>query len=229
MQILALDPKHADARFLLGMIAMNMQQMSKAIGLIEVAISGQPNNAEYYAFLARALSLVNRYQAAYTAVERGISLGSNNAMVNDTLGVVLSRLGEHKRAVHIFNQAISQQPNNPNFYYNLKASLKFSGEFTLAKTAYEEVISLKPDYFQAHSALAELQTATIENNNIQRIQEQLDCISDNVDGQLHLCHAMAKELECIGQYHQALKELKRGNRAKKLELGSNVAHDQSLF
>jgi tetratricopeptide (TPR) repeat protein len=229
VQILALDPKHADAHFLLGMIAMNMQQMSKAIGLIEVAISGQPNNAEYYAFLARALSLVNRYQEAYTAVEHGSRLGSNKAMVNDTLGVVLSRLGEHKRAVPLFNQAISQQPNNPNLYYNLAASLKFSGEFTLAEAAYEKVISLKPDYFQAHSALAELQTATIESNNIQRIQKQLDCISGNVDGQLHLCHAMAKELECIGQYHQALNVLKRGNGAKKLALGYNVTHDQSLF
>lgn len=229
VHILTLDPKHADTHFLLGMIAMNMQQMSKAIALIKVAISGQPDNCEYYAFLARAFSLVNRYQEAYTAVAHGINLGSDKAMVNDTLGVVLSRLGAHKRAVPLFDQAIKQQPNNPNFYYNLAASLKFSGEFSLAEVAYEKVISLKPNYFQAHSALAELQVASVENNNILRIQQQLDKVAGDVNGELHLCHAMAKELECVGQYQQALTMLKRGNGAKKRELGYNISHDKTLF
>jgi hypothetical protein len=40
---------------------------------------------------------------------------------------------------------------------------------------------------------------------------------------------MAKELECVGQYQQALTMLKRGNGAKKRELGYNISHDKTLF
>lgn len=229
VQILKLQPKHADAHFLLGMIALNMQQMTKAIELIKVAINYKPNLPEYYAFYAKALSMVNRYQEANEAVQKALTLDSDNPMVNDTLAVVLSRLGGHKQAVPLFRKAIEKQPNNPSFYYNLAASLKFIGEFEQAQTAYEKVIALKPNYYQAHSALAELQTATKEHNNIHRLQTELDKVANNVDGELHLCHAMAKELECLQEYEKALHILKRGNGAKKKQLGYKIEQDEVLF
>ncbi|MGJ8680264.1 tetratricopeptide repeat-containing sulfotransferase family protein [Paraglaciecola sp.] len=229
VQILKIQPKHADAHFLLGMIALNMQQMTKAIELIRFAINQSPNNPEYYAFHARALSLVNRYPEAESAVQEALKLGTDNPMVNDTLAVVLSRLGEHKKAVPLFNKAIKQQPNNPSFYYNLAASLKFTGEFEQAQAAYEKVIELKPNYYQAHSALAELQVATKEQNNLVRLKAELDKVANNVDGKLHLCHAMAKEFECLHEYNQALHILKRGNAAKKNQLGYDIEQDKMLF
>lgn len=229
VQILQSEPKHADAHFLLGMIALNMQQMSKAIELIKVAIQYSSNNVEYYAFLARALSLVNRYPEARTAANTAIQIGTDNPMVNDTLGVVLSRLGEHQHALPLFNKAIDKQPNIPNYHYNLAASLKFIGNFKDAEIAYEKVIALKPNYFQAHSALAELQIATPEHNNLKRLQTQLDANSNNTDGELHLCHAMAKEFECLKEYEPALQILKRGNAAKKKQLGYDIEHDETLF
>ncbi|MEP1383907.1 MAG: sulfotransferase [Paraglaciecola sp.] len=230
LQILSKLPNHPDAHFLLGMIALNMRQMSKAIGLIEVAINNDLHNPEYYAFYARVLSLVNRHKDALIAVDKALALHSPLAVVNDTLAVVLSRLGDHERAVTLFKKAINKQPNNPSFHYNLAASLKFMGEFTLAKNAYEKVISLKSNYYQAHSALAELQLATRESNNIQRLQIELTKVgNDNIDGKLHVCHALAKELECLGEYQKALNILQRGNSAKKKQLNYTIDQDKSLF
>lgn len=229
VQILKLEPKHADAHFLMGMIALNMQQMTKAIELIKAAIHYKPNFPEYYAFYAKALSMVNRYQEASEAVQKAVKMGSDSPMINDTLAVVLSRLSEHRQAVPLFRKAIEKQPDNPNYYYNLAASLKFTGEFTLAQEAYEKVISLKPNYYPAHSALAELQTATQEHNNIERLQLELNKVANNVDGELHLCHAMAKELECLQEYEKALHILKRGNGAKKKQLGYDIKQDKALF
>ena len=64
LSVIRLSPKHADAHFLLGMIAFNLQQMTKAIGLIEFAITQDPNNVEYYTFMPTTMlyvefSLVN--------------------------------------------------------------------------------------------------------------------------------------------------------------------------
>jgi tetratricopeptide (TPR) repeat protein len=229
LSVIRLSPKHADAHFLLGMIAFNLQQMTKAIGLIEFAITQDPNNVEYYTFLARSLSLVNRYKEASIAVELALNLGSKSALLNDTLGVVLSRLGDHKKAVTLFTRAIELQPNNPNYYYNLASSLKFLGSFEAAEQAYEKVISLKPDYYQAHSALSELLKSTKEKNNIKRLQSLLAKTTRNVNGQLHLCHALSKEYECLGEYDKALDFLSKGNGAKKVELEYEFDRDAMLF
>ncbi len=228
-QILSIEPKHADAHFLLGMIALNMQQMTKAIGLINVALTASPDNAEYHAFYARALVLVNRYQEASDAVNTAIALGSNKAVVNDTIGVVLSRMGLHVEALVAFNKAIDIDATTPTYFYNLAASLKFIGKFKEAKAAYDRVISLQPNYYAAYSALAELQLATKKQNHIQRIQEQLDIVAGNVEGQLHLCHAMAKELECLGAFEKALEFLTLGNQAKKQQIAYNIKSDEKLF
>ncbi|MFW8590689.1 tetratricopeptide repeat-containing sulfotransferase family protein [Glaciecola sp. 2405UD65-10] len=229
VEMLKLDPKHADAHFLLSMIALNMQQMTKAIELNKVAIQFAPQNAEYWAFYARSLSLVNRYEEARTAIEKGMKLGSNSPLVNDTMGVVLSRLGEHARAVELFNKAIGKQASNPSFCYNLASSLKFLGDFKQAQQAYEKVIALNPKYYQAHSALAELNLSTKTNNKISRLLTLLESVGKHVDGELHLCHALAKEYECVGEYEKALQALERGNSKKKAQLAYTSKDDDALF
>jgi tetratricopeptide (TPR) repeat protein len=80
IEILKLVPQHADAHFLLGMIALNMQQMSKSIELIKKAITLQPSNAEYHAFLARCFSLVNRYKEARAEADLAIQYQSSSAI-----------------------------------------------------------------------------------------------------------------------------------------------------
>ena len=229
IDMLKIEPKHADAHFLLSMVALNLQQMTKAIELGKVALRYAPNNAEYWVFYARSLSLVNRYEEARYAIEKGLLLGSKNPLINDTMGVVLSRLGDHKKAVVQFKKAIDEQPLNPAFHYNLASSLKFLGEFNAALAAYEKVIALKPDYYQAHSALAELNCSSVDDNNISRLQALLKNVGTNIDGELHVCHALAKEFENIGEYKFALHALKQGNAKKKAQLAYKIEDDQVLF
>ena len=229
LAILKQVPRHADAHFLLGMIAANLGQMSKAIGLIDLASKLNTGSAEYFAFLAKCLSAVNRYQEAHKAMASALKLGSDSALVNDTLGVVASRLGEHEQAIILFKKAITTQDKNPNFHYNLAASQKFLGQFEQAAASYERVIALKHDYFQAHSALAELMLATPLNNHLPRLLKLKDETTTNINGQLHLCHALAKEYECLGDYQQSLVALQQGNSAKKQQLGYHATQDEKLF
>jgi Flp pilus assembly protein TadD len=229
LAILKLAPRHADCHFLLGIIAANLGQMSKAIGLIDLATKLNNNNAEYFCFLAKCQSSVNRSQEAHTAMTRAIQLSSDDALVNDTLGVVASRLGDHKLAITLFEKAISIRPDNASFYYNLAASQKFLGDFQQAEASYEKVISLQADYFQAHSALAELMQVTKEHNHIERLLALKKRCQNNVNAQLHICHALAKEWECLGQYIPALEALQHGNAAKKQQLKYSIDTDQRLF
>ena len=229
LAILKQNPKHADAHFLLGIIAANLGQMSKAIGLIELACQLRPNHVEYLAFLAKCLAAVNRYQEAQQKLTQALEIGTDNALVNDTLGVVASRLGDHQQAVSLFTQAIQKQAKHANFHYNLAASQKFLGLFKQAQASYETAIALNPDYYQAHSALAELMLSTTEHNNIERLLSLKARTTGNTNGLLHICHALAKEYECLGDFEKSLVVLQQGNAAKKLQLGYHISQDEKLF
>ncbi|RCU48740.1 MULTISPECIES: tetratricopeptide repeat-containing sulfotransferase family protein [Corallincola] len=228
LAMLKLKPDHADAHFLLGMIAFSMQQMSKALGLIEHASKLAPANAEYYAQLARVQAMLNNSTAASATLEKAIALQPTDALTLDTIGVVYSRIGMHQQAAKYFQRCTALKPKNAGYWYNLAASLRFTGDFEQARDAYEKVISINPQLYAAHSSLADLGGIDASNNHIQRL-ERLMQQSKSIDGQVHLGHALLKEYEALADYEKAFKALSRGNQAKKKQLNYLIQHDQQLF
>ncbi len=71
-RILSLEPGHADAHFLMGMIAFEQRRVAKALALIDRAIARVPNNSEYLARRAQCLALLNRDAEALEAADRAL-------------------------------------------------------------------------------------------------------------------------------------------------------------
>src|SRR6476659_4041922 len=90
MQILTQQPDCAEAFFLLGIIAAEHQNLSKAADVISRAIRLDATQAEYHAQLARCLVALNRHQEARAAAEAALTLSPKDALTLDTLGVVWS-------------------------------------------------------------------------------------------------------------------------------------------
>ncbi|GAA5213617.1 tetratricopeptide repeat-containing sulfotransferase family protein [Corallincola platygyrae] len=228
LAIIQQQPQHADAHFLLGMIASSMQQVGKALGLLEHATKLAPENAEYLAQLARSQAMLNNTSDAAATIERAAALNPTDALTLDTIGVVYSRIGMHKQAVGYFHKALALKPYNAGFWYNLAASLRFIGDFEQAREAYEKVITLNPNIFAAHSSLADLGGITEQDNHVARL-EQLVSNTHSVDGQVHLGHALLKEYEALKAYPKAFAALAKGNAAKKVGLGYQWQQDKALF
>ena len=163
------------------------------------------------------------------AVDRAAALESDRALTLDTIGVVLSRLGNHNKAVQVFQKAVDADPANPGFAFNLGSSLKFLGDFDAAENAYESAISASPRFYKVHSSLAQLRRQTPEKNHIQRLEALLSNVRDDLNGELHLRHALAKEYEDIGEYDKAFENLKVGSRKKRAKLKYSVNDDRKLF
>ena len=71
--------------------------------------------------------------------------------------------------------------------------------------------------------------ATTEHNNIERLLNLKARTTGNTNGLLHICHALAKEYECLGDFEKSLVVLQQGNAAKKLQLGYHISQDEKLF
>ena len=227
--MLAREPAHADALFLLGMVAASADQFAKATELVERAVAIEPRRAEYHAQHARCLALLQRENEALAAAERALALEPQDALTLDTIGVVLSRLAAHERAVEVFRRAVLAAPENPSFQYNLAASLRFLGRFDQAEDAYEAAIKSAPKFFRAHSALSELRKQTPERNHVARLLDALAMVGSDVDGELHLRHALAKEYEDLGNFNAAFDQLAAGKSKKRRQLSYSIDDDHRLF
>jgi len=227
-RILSLEPGHADAHFLMGMIAFGQNQIGKALALIDRAVARVPDNPEYLARRAQCLALMKRNAEALDAAQRALALDPSDGLTLDTIGVVLSRVGAHDRAVDALSRAVAVAPNQHQFHFNLASAHLFLGNFEQAEASYEAAIAAKPDFFRAHWALSDLVKATPDKNHIARLEALLERAS-NVDNRLYLCHALAKEHEDLGDDLRALDYLIRGKADKRTAISYSVDGERALF
>lgn len=228
-RILSLEPGHADAHFLMGMIAFAQHRVAKALALIDRAIARVPDNSEYLARRAQCLALMNRDTEALQAADRALKLEPDSALTLDTIGVTMSRIGAHEVAADVLARAVKAKPKEPQFHFNLAAANLFLGDFKLAEASYETAVSLQPQFYRGHWALSDLVEATPEHNHIDRLEKLLEAAEADTDGALYICHALAKEWEDLGDFGKALDYLIQGNARKRESIEYSSDQDRVLF
>jgi tetratricopeptide (TPR) repeat protein len=212
-----------------GVVAAERGRVAEGLAQIREACAVDPSNPEPQAQLARWLSRLNRDDEALAAVARALALVPQSALCWDTVGVVLSRAGRHEQAVACFQRAVALEPDCAGMHFNHAASLKFLGRFTEAEAAYEACIRCEPTFWRAHSALAATRRQTTAHNHVERLERLLAAGPLEPDAELHLRHALAKELEDMGRDDEAFAHLLAGNARKHAASGYRFERDQRLF
>lgn len=215
--------------FLLGEIAAQHDNHSKALELLSKACVLGPDVVDYHVHRAKILSTLGRQNAAKQAADVAVNLGTDEEFLLDTLGVVYSRSGYHKDAIPLFEEVVKRNPTVANYHYNLAASAQFIGQFDTARTAYERTIALDPKFYRAWSALISLRKQTAEHNRLETLKALFDAAGDDAEGRLQLGHAIAKTLEDLGQHDESLAWLLRGKRQKRDQLRYDRDAGKKLF
>ncbi len=229
LKVLNLKPESPDAFFLLAMIAAAHDNFAKAADLIERSLRLDPRNAGYHAQLGRCLISLNRPREAFEAAARALALEPRNALTFDTIGVVMARAGAHTEALEPFRRATARDATKAGYFYNLGASLQFVGEFTEAAAAYRKALSIDPGYYRAWSSLAQVGRAPLSREEVTQLEALLAENSLDVDAELQICHALAKQNEDAGNHAKAFGFLERGKRRKRREIHYSFATDRALF
>lgn len=228
LKILQINPKYADAFFLLAKIPLEVRNIDKAIELIERAIKLSPQNPKYQVYLTKCFAIKGDIPKTAQWAEKAINNKPDSAFDFDILGVAYSRIGLHEKAKEQFLKAISLNSNESNFHYNLASSLKFLSEFETARNTYEKAISINPRHFKAHSALTGLGGITSQNNHIERLSTLISETEDPVD-LLLLSHALASEYEALNQHKKAFKILDEAKCRRIDQLGYSFNEDEEMF
>src|SRR4051794_31420070 len=108
-QLLAANPKHADALNLMGVLAAQQGRSEEAIRWLHQAIAIHPAG-DFYFNLGEACRAAGRYEEAATAYAEAIKRRKATVEVYHALGLVADKLGRVEQAVAAQRQAAAINP-----------------------------------------------------------------------------------------------------------------------
>jgi predicted O-linked N-acetylglucosamine transferase (SPINDLY family) len=151
-QILAVQPVHADALHLLGLVAYYEGNYNAAVDLIMAALTHHTSEI-FYGNLGNAFAGQGKRAAAIECFRQAIALKPDYIQAHNNLGNQLREQGNFADAVQSFRTVISLQPDYAEAYNNLANALVDLGELDAAIDAYRRAIALKPGLLEARSNL----------------------------------------------------------------------------
>ena len=159
-QALTLDPTHAEALHLLGLLAHQVGRPDLAVTLIQQAVGVAADRPPYYLNLGAALQALGRLDDAIIACRQALALRPAYPEALSNLGIMLQALGRIDEAVPCFQRAITLAPGYADAHFNLGVAHQTDGRPDLALTSYRAALAARPIYpaaqYNLGNALREL-------------------------------------------------------------------------
>lgn len=186
-RILAIQPNHAAALHLLGMLACQAGQLGAAVDLIRQSIRLAPDSLEAHTNLGVVLNRLGRYDEAVAAHRQAIQLNPQSADAHYNLGVALRNGGQTRQSIAAFRQAVRLRPDFADAYNNLGNAHRDLAELDDAIAAYRQAILVEPGHSGAHNNLGtvlreagQLDAAFAEHRRAMALRPQATPPHDNL-------------------------------------------------
>ena len=147
--VLAMDPEHAEANHLLGLVLHRIGRADEAAGYLQRAVAAAPRSAVYRTNLGVILRDLGRLAEAAASYEAALDIDPQLAPARANLGVVLLGMGRTNEAVAAQREALRLQPDYPEAEANLGLALAAAGDSAGALAAYRRALALRPGYDNA--------------------------------------------------------------------------------
>ena len=153
-KILDVDPTHAGALHLLGVLAHQAGQPETAVDLIGRALEAVPEDVEACSNLGNALTAMGRVAEALEAYKTAVATDPDYVEARVNLGNALQSQGRHVDAVACYREALKRRPDFAPTHNNLASVLLALGRVGEAVDAARTAISHAPEYAEAYNLLS---------------------------------------------------------------------------
>jgi tetratricopeptide (TPR) repeat protein len=144
-EVLAADPKCADALHLMGLISFHAQQYDRAVEWIVNAIRQNPK-PEYLASLGSTLQQLRRYEEALNVFDKAVQLKPDDAELRRSMGDVLVQMVRPDQALLSYQQVLKLHPHHQDALYKSGALLNQLGRYAEAIVLLDRSNEVGPDH-----------------------------------------------------------------------------------
>jgi len=144
-QILAVEPRHADALHLLGVIAHQVGRDDLSVELIGKALAISPPQAVYHSNLGEAHRGRGQLIESISCYQRAIALAPDFGDAHSNLSLALRDTGRIAEAIAAGERAVALQPDSPGSLNNLGLALHDAGRFDEAIGRFRRVLEINRD------------------------------------------------------------------------------------
>ena len=127
-QVLETRQDLPEAHFLVGLIALELEQRRVAISAFGSVTTLEPEHGAAWAHLARLFMQTGQTLRADEALEKAVRHADDNPVVHDLIGHVHTMLGEEPEALKWYGRAVEAQPENVPFLVNKANCQLYVGE-----------------------------------------------------------------------------------------------------
>jgi tetratricopeptide (TPR) repeat protein len=124
--------------------------------------------------------------------------------------MLYTQLERREDAVACYERAAALEPDRAKHYYNIAALQRSLGDIEQAEANFDKAIELDPADWEAIKVRSELRRQTADDNHVGALEAMLDEGIADPRGEAHVCYALAKELEDLGEAERSFGYLKRG-------------------
>lgn len=222
-EALKIDPDHAGAIHLLGVIAHQTGKNDVAVDLINKAIRLKPDYTEAYCNLGLALRELKRLDEAVDSYDKALTLKPDAAEIHFNRGITLRDQGKLDDAAAGLQRSIDQNNNNPSVHFSLGLTLKERGHLDAAITSLRTAIRLKPDFGEAHRHLAVIKTHDHHDDDIRAMEDAYGKPGLADAQKLQLAFGLGKAFDDLHQYDRAFDYFATGNAIRRQAFNYSTA------
>lgn len=209
-QALQIDPNHADALHLLGVVLLQRGQAAEAIAPLTAAIDQAPRVADFWHSRASARRARGELGVAAADFRRALSLKSDYVAAQIGLGQTLAELEQYQEAIALLREATARHPAAAAAHTALGVAHLGAGATAAASRALRKAIQLAPDLPDSHYHLGNaLRQEAKYEEAVQSYRRTLALDPMAISGWNNLGNA----LKALGQTESAIAALHEGIRA----------------
>jgi len=146
LQILAIDVRHADTLYLLGMAGYRTERYELAERMIRRAIAVNPDQAYYQSNLGNTLKALSRFDEAIACFERALQIKPDHEEAWYNLGNAHLAQKRFDEAAAAYKRALRVKPDYIDALCNLGSAYRQQKKLEEAVDCFERALALAPEY-----------------------------------------------------------------------------------
>ncbi len=209
---------HVEAMRLLARIGLALDVLDDADTLLEAVLKQAPDYRAARYDYAMALLRRHKHMQAIEELEKLLKLEPANRSYRTTYATAKVGLGDHERALDLYRELVIDAPPGTQaaeLHLSVAHSFKALGRPQESIEAYRAAAAARPAYGDAYWSLANLKTYRFEAEEIARMRAEEAAPATALVDRYHLCFALGKALEDLGEFAESFRYYERGNALKK--------------